>query len=87
MTLLGKVFTGVIFVLSVLFFSIAVAVNSTHINQKQEADRYRGIADTATREKEQLQRLLESLKPSWPLSRWLAVRHGRAADPGQRAGQ
>jgi uncharacterized protein YpmS len=62
MTLLGKVFTGIILVLSVIFFAISVAVNSTHINQKQEAEKQRGIADTATREKEQLQRLLESLK-------------------------
>ncbi|MBX3420462.1 MAG: hypothetical protein KF752_02785 [Pirellulaceae bacterium] len=62
MTLLGKVFTLTILVLSVIFFSVAVAVNSTHINQKKEAERQKTLADNATREKEQLQGLLESLK-------------------------
>ncbi|MFN7720190.1 MAG: hypothetical protein ACK5PD_02150, partial [Pirellulaceae bacterium] len=34
MTLLGKVFTGLIFVLSVAFFSLALAVNATHTKWK-----------------------------------------------------
>jgi uncharacterized protein YpmS len=62
MTLLGKVFTGIVFVLSVVFFVIAVAINSTHINQKAEANKQKAIADSTKRDNEQLQKLLESLK-------------------------
>lgn len=62
MTLLGKVFTGIVFVLSVVFFAIAVAINSTHINQKEEASRQKTLAESAKRDNEQLQSLLESLK-------------------------
>lgn len=62
MTLLGKIFTGILFVLSVLFFAIAVAVNSTQINQKAEAEKYKTQAESTRRDNEQLQGLLENLK-------------------------
>lgn len=62
MTLLGKIFTGILFVLSVLFFAIAVAVNSTHINQKAEAEKFKSQAESVRRDNEQLQSLLENVK-------------------------
>ncbi len=34
MTLLGKVFTGLLFLLSVIFFTLAVAVNASHIDYR-----------------------------------------------------
>lgn len=34
MTLLGKVFTGMVFVLSVIFFTLSIAVNASHINYR-----------------------------------------------------
>jgi hypothetical protein len=35
MTLLGKVFTGLLFLLSVIFFTLAVAVNASHVNYRE----------------------------------------------------
>lgn len=62
MTLLGKVFTGLIFLLSVIFFSLAVAVNASHINQKTLATKYQADAQTAQRKNTELTSLLETTK-------------------------
>lgn len=62
MTLLAKVFTGLIFVLSVIFFSFAVAVNATHINQKALAAKFQAQATAAQQKNTELETLLEELK-------------------------
>ncbi|MCC7337067.1 MAG: hypothetical protein IT422_18400 [Pirellulaceae bacterium] len=62
MTLLGKVFTGLIFLLSVIFFSLAVAVNASHINQKTLAVKYQTEAKAAKDKNTELTSLLESTK-------------------------
>jgi archaellum component FlaC len=62
MTLLGKVFTLLIVVLSLTFLVISVLVNANHINHKQQADKFKKDADTANREKSTLQERLETLK-------------------------
>lgn len=62
MTLLGKVFTGLIFLLSVIFFSLAVAVNASHINQKTLAIKYQDQAKTAQLKNAELTSLLETTK-------------------------
>ncbi len=64
MTLLGKVFTGLIFLLSVIFFSLAVAVNASHINQKALATKFQAAAQTAQQKNTQLTALLEDAKDS-----------------------
>ncbi len=38
MTLLGKIFTGLIFVMSVLFLGLAISVYATHVNWRKLAD-------------------------------------------------
>ena len=35
MTLLGKIFTGLLFLLSVIFFTLAVAVNASHVDYRK----------------------------------------------------
>lgn len=62
MNLLGKVFTGLIFLLSVIFFSLAVAVNASHINQKSLAAQYQADAQEAQRKNTELTGLLEAAK-------------------------
>ncbi len=62
MTLLGKVFTGLIFLLSVIFFSLAVAVNASHINQKTLATTFQAQAKTAQQKNTELTGLLETTK-------------------------
>lgn len=62
MTLLGRIFIGITLVLSVLFFGLAVAINSTHIKQKDEAAKFKLQAEEAKRHNEQLQTHLENLK-------------------------
>jgi hypothetical protein len=62
MTLLGKVFTGLVFLLSVIFFSLAVAVNASHINQKTRADALQKQAADAQAKNTQLTTLLEEMK-------------------------
>lgn len=62
MTLLGKVFTGLVFLLSVIFFSLAVAVNASHINWKTKADTFSKQAADAAQRNEQLNSLLEEMK-------------------------
>ncbi len=62
MNLLGKVFTGLIFLLSVIFFSLAIAVNASHINQKSLAAKFQEESRKATETNTQLTALLEAAK-------------------------
>lgn len=62
MTLLGKVFTGLVFLLSVIFFALSVAVNASHINQKTRADTFQKQATDATAKNSELNTLLEEVK-------------------------
>ncbi|MEO8268900.1 MAG: hypothetical protein ABI557_04210 [Aureliella sp.] len=62
MTLLGKVFTGLILLLSVIFFSLAVALNASHIDQKTLAAEYQAEAQAAQRKNTELTSLLETTK-------------------------
>ncbi|QDV22673.1 hypothetical protein [Aureliella helgolandensis] len=62
MTLLGKVFTAIIAVLSVIFFALAVAVNASHLNQKEIADAANKRATTAQNKNTQLAALLDETK-------------------------
>ncbi len=62
MNLLGKVFTGLIFLLSVIFFSLAVAVNASHINQKNLATKFQTEAAESQRKNTELTGLLEVAK-------------------------
>lgn len=62
MTLLGKVFTALVLVLSVIFFSIAVVVNASHINQRERAEQFEQQAQDAERKNQQLTTLLEEMK-------------------------
>ena len=62
MTLLGKVFTGLVFLLSVIFFSLAVAVNASHINWKEQADKFKKEASDTQARNAQLTSALEEMK-------------------------
>ena len=62
MTLLGKVFTGLVFLLSVIFFALSIAVNATHINQRTQAEANQKLADAAQRERDQIRTQYESTK-------------------------
>ena len=61
MTLLGKVFTGLIFLMSIVFFTFSVAVNASHVNTKVLAQQYQAEA-RATQERN---RQLETLKTNY----------------------
>lgn len=67
MNLLGKVFTGLIFLLSVIFFSLAIAVNASHINQKALAAKFQGEAKKASDINTQLNAQLEAAKDNLAL--------------------
>lgn len=62
MTLLGKVFTGLIFLFSVIFFTLAVAVNATHNNYRVLADKYKADVDSSTTKNQQLTEILQATK-------------------------
>ena len=62
MTLLGKVFTGLVFLLAVIFFALSVAVNAQHINQKVLATTLKTQVDQLQNENNQLKGLLEEKK-------------------------
>ena len=62
MTLLGKVFTGLVFLLAVIFFALSVAVNAQHINQKVLATTLKTQVDQLQNENKQLKGLLEEKK-------------------------
>lgn len=62
MTLLGKVFTLLTLILSVVFFIVSVMVNATHIDQRSKATASKAAADKANQEKTTLQEKLEQTK-------------------------
>ncbi|MCA9126785.1 MAG: hypothetical protein KDB22_06860 [Planctomycetales bacterium] len=78
MTLLGKVFTGLIFVLSIIFFALAVAVNSTHIAQKDIAAANAKLASDAKIKNDQLTAALEETRAALSIEQ-LARRSALAA--------
>lgn len=67
MTFLGKIFTGIIFVLSIGFFFISLQVLGTHIDHKALADSRQKAADKANQEKQALQEKLEQLKREYAI--------------------
>jgi hypothetical protein len=66
MTLLGKVFTGLLFLLSVIFFTLAVAVNASHVNYrelvKNPTTGYEARVKKAEEKNRQLTTTLEEIK-------------------------
>ncbi len=66
MTLLGKVFTGLLFLLSVIFFTLAVAVNASHVDYrklvKDPANGYEARLKKAELKAQQLTTTLEDTK-------------------------
>lgn len=62
MTLLGKVFTALIFLLSVIFFSLSVAVNASHTAWKSTANKFEQDAKKAQTEAQQVRVELETTK-------------------------
>ena len=66
MTLLGKVFTGLLFLLSVIFFTLAVAVNASHVDYrklvKDPATGYEARVKRAEEKNKQLTTTLEDTK-------------------------
>ncbi|MCA9194668.1 MAG: hypothetical protein KDB03_23015 [Planctomycetales bacterium] len=64
MTLLGKVFTGIVGLLSVIFFTLAVVVNASHINQKDRAEAAESKSRDLQNKNDQLASLLEETKSS-----------------------
>ncbi len=62
MTLLGKVFTGLIFVFSILFFTMALAINATHNNWRDIVmDKQTGLKVQVDRLKSGNQQLKDQL--------------------------
>jgi predicted nuclease with TOPRIM domain len=66
MTLLGKIFTGLVFALSLMFLALAVAVNATHVNWRDEVLKpttgLKSLVDQSNRAKKELQEQLEKTK-------------------------
>jgi hypothetical protein len=66
MTLLGKVFTGLLFLLSVIFFTLAVAVNASHVDYrklvKDPATGFEARVKKAEEKNKQLTTTLEDTK-------------------------
>lgn len=62
MTLLGKVFTALIFLLSVIFFALAVTVNATHIYWKEQANKFETSFKSKETEAQQIRVQLEKVK-------------------------
>lgn len=61
MTLLGKVFVGLILLLSIVFFTFAVAVNASHVNTRELAAAY----EQEARDAEDVNNQLEELKAKY----------------------
>ncbi len=61
MTLLGKVFVGLILLLSIVFFTFAVAVNASHVNTRELATEYQQEA----RDVENVNSELDALKAQY----------------------
>lgn len=62
MNLLGKIFVVLIFVMSLVFMSFAVAVYGTHKNWKDEATKQKGLVEIARRELSEEEAKKESLE-------------------------
>ena len=62
MTLLGKVVTGLVFLLSVIFFALSIAVNASHLNQRARADAEKQRADTAENQVRQIRTQYENIR-------------------------
>jgi predicted nucleic acid-binding Zn-ribbon protein len=66
MTLLGKVFTAIVLVLSVVFFVLALMVNATHINYRDQVENpntgLRAQVDKSKRQEQDLRKALEEAK-------------------------
>lgn len=70
MTLLGKVFTAMVLVLSVIFFTLSVAVNATHINYRNQVEGDDGLNAQLKREQAksaELTKSVEKLKDDWAI--------------------
>ncbi len=78
MPLLGKVFIYMIFVLSIVFFTTSVLVNSTHINNKEAAEKASARAALAEEKNTQLGEQLLQLQNELAIER-LARRSSLAA--------
>ena len=60
MTLLGKVFTLMVFLLSVIFFTLSIAVNASHINYRDMVEnKNTGLKAVLAREQAKSRELLE----------------------------
>ncbi|MGN6134292.1 MAG: hypothetical protein ACTHOU_07295 [Aureliella sp.] len=60
MTLLGKVFIGIVFVLSIVFFTVSLLVNASHINYRDMVeDKNTGLKSQLAREQAKSQELSE----------------------------
>jgi uncharacterized protein YhaN len=62
MNLLGKIFVVLIFVMSLVFMSFAVAVYGTHKNWKEEAAKQKGLVEIARRELSEAEAKKEALE-------------------------
>ncbi|MCR9294260.1 MAG: hypothetical protein NXI32_16195 [bacterium] len=62
MTQLGKVFVGLILLLSILFFTFSVGVNASHVNTRELAAEYEQQAREAEATNSQLQTLKDNYK-------------------------
>ena len=62
MTTLGKVFTGLIFFLSILFFTLSVGVNASHVDRKTEAAEFDAQARESQTKNGELDKLLTDTK-------------------------
>jgi predicted nuclease with TOPRIM domain len=66
MTLLGKIFTGLVFALSLMFLALAVAVNATHVNWRDEVLKpntgLKSMVEQASRARVELQQQLEKTR-------------------------
>lgn len=69
MTLLGKVFTGLIFFMSLMFFTFAIGVNASHVDTKQLAADYEAEARASTARNGQLEELRDTYKAEVQIER------------------
>ncbi|MEM8732757.1 MAG: hypothetical protein AAGG44_00950 [Planctomycetota bacterium] len=69
MTLLGKVFTGLIFFMSLMFFTFAIGVNASHVDTKQLAADYEAEARASVARNGQLEELRDTYKEEVQIER------------------
>lgn len=82
MSLLGKVFTLLVLLLSVLFCGIGWMVNSTHVSNKKIADDQKKKIENVNREKELLNQKVEQLRRELAIEQ-MARRQALASLQGQ----